>query len=87
MKSQPKKVREESLTSAAEIRRGLEGRQHSDSSEEGWNDFDEILPAALSLSLTTCSQVLTVQIKRKSMLLGQKRLKDEYARSTKAKSS
>lgn len=41
---------EESLKAAAEIRRGLEGRHHSDSTEEAWSDFDEILRAALSLS-------------------------------------
>jgi putative addiction module component (TIGR02574 family) len=50
MDSKRKKVMEESLKSAAEIRRGLEGRNHGDSSEEAWSDFDEILRAALSLS-------------------------------------
>lgn len=41
---------DESLKGAAEIRRGLEGRRHSDTIEEAWSDFDEILHAALSLS-------------------------------------
>ena len=50
MKSKRKKVMEESLKSAAEIRQGLEGRDHSDSTEQAWSDFDEILRAALSLS-------------------------------------
>ena len=40
---------EDNLKAAAEIRRELEGRRHSDCSEETWKDFDEILPAALSL--------------------------------------
>lgn len=50
MKSKRKKVMEESLKSAAEIRQQLEGRHHSDSTELAWGDFDKILPAALSLS-------------------------------------
>jgi hypothetical protein len=45
MKSKPKKVMEESLKAAAKIRRGLEGRRHSDSTGEAWSDFDEILRA------------------------------------------
>lgn len=50
MKSKRKKLMDESLKAAAEIRRGLEERHHRDSTEEAWRDFDEILPAALSLS-------------------------------------
>lgn len=41
---------EKSLKAAAEIRRELEGRRHSDSTEGALSDFDEILRAALSLS-------------------------------------
>lgn len=41
---------EESLKVAAEIRRELEGRHHSDSTGETLSGFDEILVAALSLS-------------------------------------
>jgi putative addiction module component (TIGR02574 family) len=40
---------EDNLKTAAEIQRELEGRRHSNSSEETWKDFDEILRAARSL--------------------------------------
>ncbi len=49
MKSKRKNVMEESLKTAAEIRRELEGRHHSDSTGKTLCDFDEILSAALSL--------------------------------------
>lgn len=42
-------VMDESLKTAAEIRRELEGRHHSDSTGQMLCDFDEILSAALSL--------------------------------------
>jgi putative addiction module component (TIGR02574 family) len=40
---------EDNLKAAAEIRREFRGRHHSDSTEETWKDFDEILRAALLL--------------------------------------
>ncbi len=39
----------DNLKAAAEIRRELEGRHHSDSSEKALLDFDELLRMALSL--------------------------------------